>query len=410
MSVALCASMDKDEKAEQSQPLLGDRTASTSAAHLASPDDSASRRRLTQFGNKTAAAFQGFVSSIAGEGSDEEGDDGEGDLDAFVASIWANFKLKSFSKIVLDAENLPLTPMKKIVVFSYFFSAAFMSYSIANNWRTRPYTASVQNHTLVLSVVCWLEFILMLLLLLAFLLSCVRAFCTKDTRGAGAHARAVASNIRTLSRLSLMFYMSRLKTFIDDAVKLWHTYGGHGDYTWCTIIKYALAVVLKLLVVLSSILALLMKLSQVAFVREAKMGEYTWDQYIAFFNFLGAVISLYEPDDIAYEAVYTFLFAGRDCKWTKYELHKMHEFQDCIFYRFTKKGMLRGICLVLTFSRSDLQYVLLDDTEEVGDVGNIRDDADIEDIERRSRGSSRDTNDGSGTPAPKFQIDITPSS
>jgi hypothetical protein len=278
----------------------------------------------------------------------------------FAKMAFANLKLREWAEIKRAAEDLKLSLSKKVFAFLSLFAALFNLYVIINNWRHRPPDNSTGGVKVSQLLVFWVEFIC-LLAMLAYtaLYSLVLFPCLRKGPVNGEQMGRIASMILTIGSFSIVKRISGLKSLPLTVINHWSLkYSEHSN--WVGLLLSLGSIVIDIAFVLFSVLSFFLKLSQVAFVGEVAVENFTTPQWVAFFGFLNNMISLYNPSTSSSEAVMKFVFAGSDAKFTSTEHRIMIETQECIYYRLgVKDGAISGIAKILTLSTDDMQYILL---------------------------------------------------
>jgi len=146
----------------------------------------------------------------------------------------------------------------------------------------------------------------------------------------------------------------------------------------CQCPRFIFSTLVKLSWIIVSVLAFLLKLSQVKFATDLTRDpwrDWTFSEKVTFFGFLNNMVSLTNPWALQLNTVYKFLFAGPDAQFQANELRVLEEFQEAIVYRLIKaNGVIKGMALLLTWSYVDVQSVLLEESEKFK-IADIDDDA-----------------------------------
>jgi len=289
---------------------------------------------------------------------------------------FANLKLREWPDIKREAEEVKLSPSKKVFAILSLFAACFNLYVIINNWLHRPPDNSRGGLKLSQLLVFWVEFICLLAMLAytAFY-SLVLFPCLRKGPVNGEQMGRIAEMILTIGSFSIVKRISGLKSLPATVISQWSLkYSEHSN--WFGPVRSVIVIIIDIAFVVFSVLSFFLKLSQVAFVGEVDVEAFTVPQWVAFFGFLNNMISLYNPSTISSDAVMKFVFAGSDAKFTSDEHRIMTETTECIYYRLgVRDGAIAGIGKILTLSTDDMQHILLEPVDLKGyKAGEVADD------------------------------------
>jgi len=294
----------------------------------------------------------------------------------FAKVAFANLKLREWSEIKRAAEDLKLTTSKQVFAMLSLFAAFFNLYVIINNWRHRPPDNSTGGVKISQLLVFWVEFVVFLAMLAYTLLYSLVLFpCFRRGMVNGEQMGRIASMILSMGSFSIVKKISGLKALPLTIINHWSLkYAEHSN--WLGPFMALCAIIIDFVFVLFSVLSFFLKLSQVAFVGEVDVVDFTIVQWVAFFGFLNNMISLYNPSTISSDAVMKFVFAGSDAKFTSDEHRIMTETTECIYYRLGfRNGAISGIAKILTLTTDDMQYILLAPVDLKGyKAGEVEDD------------------------------------
>lgn len=304
--------------------------------------------------------------------------------------FFQNVKMRRPKEALKAAEKLPLSTSKKCMALMAIASMVFNVYVVVNNFVAKPdfdnVRMDIQNAKLI---VFWAELIIVMSILsFGLFYLCVAMTCLRTRTYVGQHCRYLSRIVNTVSSFSLVKGSAYIKGYATYVMELWAYSASKRDQggifrafgAMCECVGYG---GLRFFIVTLSVVAFLLKLTQISFVADTRLVKYTYSDWIAFLGFLNNMISLYNPYMISQDTIWKFMFAGNDSLYTSNELKVRDEFQECLYYHLMRPGImdgsflsvLGGLAKVITLSPHDIQWILLHETHVIKDAGEIADDA-----------------------------------
>lgn len=310
-------------------------------------------------------------------GSESKNNGGKGDLtcEDLSDTVFRKHRLKKFHDIMKDAESLELTWGRTFSALAALVSMLFNIYVVLNNFYTRPLKVDgMLTRGYLRLVVAWVELV-SVGGLVVFALSTMWAGKTalkharpKEEMGANVHD--LTKSLSEISKFSMIRGTVELKNFVSWALEdyqrsiherdaeYWETHKVQWEK-----VSFILRVCGRMLFLLAAVAAFVLKLSQIAFVADKPLRQFSIPQWFTLMGFLNNMVSLHEPKEIAKNALYTFIFAGADSNWQSDELQLLHNFETILYWHIVSGSYSRGILIILALTPKDLQRLLVEDVD-----------------------------------------------
>lgn len=305
-------------------------------------------------------------------------------LETWSALVFSNHQLKPYPEVMQSAADLRPTYFRYIMALTVIFGAAFNLYAIINNFVSLDSYKIFDDgdlvsteHARIFVFGCELGGALaMTLYLFGFLFH--RFFCQNDDalkNRKGETALTISKQIQNIGLFSLVKGAADIKSYVSTEIEDWRIVSGKPISGMAKCMQFSFWAVVRFLWISLSVLAFLMKLTQISFVGEKPLKDYEQTDWIAFLGFVNNMISLYSPPRIALDAVWRFIFAGVDSTYTSEEDNLQREFMECMAYNICEnKNFFDGHSILLTLSTADIQRFLLKDAGKLKFVGEVSDD------------------------------------
>jgi len=304
-----------------------------------------------------------------------------GSLEEWSKVVFQNHVMKSYSEVMEHAAEMKCTMVRFMMAFAVLGGSIFNVYAICSNFGSLQITSMNFNNATTIEKarvgVFSFELIAMLGMVGYLVYYIVKNLCCKgvEESAEGETSLTIVRQIQNIGMFSLVKGAADIKYFVGQQFTNWRTIMDRPDKSKCEKrIEFCFWFWVKLVWIILSVIAFLLKLSQVAFVTQS-FDSWTQSNYISFFGFVNNMISLYSPPRIALNAVWTFVFAGADSTYTAAEKKLQTEFMECLAYKLTNgNSFLGGHAILLTLGVADVQRLLLKDVGKVEFVGEVADD------------------------------------
>jgi hypothetical protein len=313
--------------------------------------------------------------------------DGDGvmSLEEWSKAVFQNHVLKSYAGVMQAAVEMKCTIVRYLMAFGVLGGAIFNVYAIMSNFYTVINDRnSTTNTGKLVSLgnakifVFSFEFAIVLCMVgyLIYYMTKSLVCKTHDESSEGETSLTIVRQVQNIGLFSLVKGAAGLKSFVGEQFADWKVFNQNPEMTGNQKKgHFCFWFVIKLGWVMLSVVAFLLKLTQVSFVTQKDPDQWTQTDYVAFFGFVNNMISLYSPPRIALNAVFTFVFAGHDSSYTAAERKLQTEFMECLAYKLTNgNSFIAGHAILLTLSVADVQSLLLKDVGVVEFVGEVDDD------------------------------------